>query len=69
MAVTVFTSCGSGNDSSQGSGTGLRVLVETIRLINERNKEKTIFSINTRSILNGIAGCTATINLPLYLKP
>ena len=69
VAVTVFNSCGSGNDSSQGSGTGLRVLVEPIRLINERNKEKTIFSINTQSILNGIAGCTATINLPLSLKP
>ncbi len=68
VSVTVFNSCNSDSSPTHGSGTGLRVLVETIRLINERNKEKTTFTIDTSSECDGIPGYTATITIPLTLK-
>lgn len=68
IAVTVFNNTGTREVATHGSGTGLRVLVETIRLINERNKEKTLFTINTESEFDGLTGCVVTITIPIMYK-
>ncbi|MBD5357875.1 MAG: histidine kinase [Bacteroides sp.] len=69
IAISVFNNCGDMvNVSPSGGGTGLRVLVETIRLLNEQNREKTEFKINPDSESYGIKGYSATIIIPLTLK-
>lgn len=69
ISVTVFNNSGTQAATAESGGTGLRVLVETIRLINERNREKTKFTINTASEYDGLTGCMAIITIPLSLKP
>lgn len=69
ISVSVFNNCGTMPSGVEKGGTGLRVLVETIRLINEHNKGQTHFNINTHAELNGLTGCLATITLPDNLKP
>lgn len=68
VAVSVFNNrCNLPVSPSKG-GTGLHVLAETIRMLNERNKEKTEFKINTEFENHGIKGYLATIIIPLSLK-
>ncbi|MBD5275997.1 MAG: histidine kinase [Bacteroides sp.] len=69
IAVSVFNNCGNGPSGVEKGGTGLRVLLETIRLINEHNRVQTHFSIDTKAEINGIKGCNATITLPSNLRP
>lgn len=69
ISVTVFNNSGTVPPTTESMGTGLRVLVETIRLVNERNREKTEFTINTASECDGRTGCMAIITIPLSLKP
>lgn len=69
ISVTVFNNSGTVLPTTESIGTGLRVLVETIRLVNERNREKTEFTINTASECDGRTGCMAIITIPLSLKP
>lgn len=68
-AVSVFNNCGSSPSAVEKGGTGLRVLLETIRIINEHNREQTLFKIDTEAEINGINGYNATITLPDNLKP
>lgn len=68
ISVTVFNNSGTLPAAAESRGTGLRVLVETIRLINERNRDKTEFTINTASECDGRTGCMAIITIPLSLK-
>ena len=69
ITVSVFNNCGPSPTEMEKGGTGLRVLLETIRLINEHNRQQTFFNIDTKADLNGIQGCKATITLPDNLKP
>ena len=69
IAVSVFNNCGDLPSAAEKGGTGLRVLIETIRIINEHNKEQIQFKIDTSAELNGIRGYNATISLPDNLKP
>ncbi|MDE5846830.1 MAG: sensor histidine kinase, partial [Muribaculaceae bacterium] len=69
IAVSVFNNCGPSPSGAEKGGTGLRVLLETIRLINEHNREQTHFNIDTNAEHNGTKGCNATITLPDNLKP
>lgn len=68
IEVSVFNNCGTLVNPVEKGGTGLHVLVETIRLINEHNREQTKFNIDTEAVLNGIKGCLATITFPDNLK-
>ncbi len=68
IAVSVFNNCGSSPSGVEKGGTGLQVLLETIRIINEHNKEQTYFKINTEAELNGTKGYNAIITLPDNLK-
>lgn len=68
VAVSVFNNRGPLPVSPSNVGTGLRVLAETIRVLNERNREKTEFNINPNSESHGIKGYRATITIPLSLK-
>lgn len=68
MEVNVFNNYGHMSSNAEKGGTGLHVLVETIRLINEHNREQTKFSIDMEAIHDGIKGCNATITLPVNLK-
>ncbi len=68
IEVKVFNNYGSMASTAEKGGTGLHVLVETIRLINEHNREQTIFKIDTDAQQDGIKGCIATITLPDNLK-
>ncbi len=67
IAVAVFNN-GSTEPTSSTSGTGLRVLVETIRLINDRHKTNIEFNINTDSEQEGEKGYYAVITLSADLK-
>ncbi len=67
IAVAVFNN-GSTEPTSSTSGTGLRVLVETIRLINDRHKTNIEFNINTDSEQEGEKGYYAVITLSTDLK-
>lgn len=69
VAVTVFNNCGATDPHTKGSGTGLRVIVETIRLINELYRENIKFSVETESEQEGQSGFTAIITLSPQLKP
>lgn len=69
IAVSVFNNCGESRSGVEKGGTGLRVLFETIRLINEHNRQQIYFKIDTKNELNGMHGCKATITLPDNLKP
>ncbi|MDE5870717.1 MAG: tetratricopeptide repeat protein [Muribaculaceae bacterium] len=69
IAVSVFNNCGPSPSGMEKGGTGLRVLLETIRLINEHNRQQTHFKIDTKAEINGIHGCIATITIPNNLKP
>lgn len=69
IAVSVFNNCGSAPSGMEKGGTGLRVLIETIKLINEHNRQQTHFNIDPNAEKNGITGCLATITLPSNLKP
>lgn len=67
IAVTVFNN-GTVDMSPDATGIGLKVLIETIRLINERNKTNIEFCIKTDSEQNGEKGFLATITLPKDIK-
>lgn len=67
--VSVFNNCGESPSGAEKGGTGLRVLLETIRLINEHQRLQIHFNIDTNTELNGLQGCNATITLPDNLKP
>lgn len=64
IMVTVFNNSRRGEDAHHGDGTGLRVLVETIRLLNECHRCKTEFRLRNGTTENGRQGCTADIILP-----
>lgn len=68
IAVTVFNNCGPETSYSEKNGTGLRVLMETIRMINEKHHENIKFSINSDSEIDGQKGYTAIITLSAHLK-
>lgn len=69
ISVSVFNNCGSSPSGMEKGGTGLQVLLETIKLINEHNRRQTHFNIDPTAESNGIPGCLATITLPSNLKP
>ncbi|MDE6380109.1 MAG: histidine kinase, partial [Muribaculaceae bacterium] len=69
IIVSVFNNCGDSPSGAEKGGTGLRVLLETIRLINEHNRQQIHFKIDTKAELYGLNGCQATITLPDNLKP
>lgn len=68
IAVSVFNNAGSAGQAVHRGGTGLRVLAETIRLLNDRNKEKTEFKLNANAESHGLKGYSAVITIPLSLK-
>lgn len=69
IAVSVFNNSGEMPSGAEKGGTGIRVLVETLRIINEHNRQQTQFKINTNSEIKGTKGYDATITLPDNLKP
>ncbi len=68
ISVSVFNNCGSNPSNAEKGGTGLHVLVETFRLLNEHNKEQIIFNIDMNAECYGLKGYNATITLPNNLK-
>jgi tetratricopeptide (TPR) repeat protein len=52
---------------SKGTGTGLRVINQTIEILNSRNSEKIAFSIRNRE-KESTEGCIAEIYLPINYK-
>lgn len=69
ISVAVFNNRGHEDSHAESSGTGLRVLVETIKIINEHNRDAIRFKIDTDSEQADIHGCTAIITLNQNLKP
>ncbi|MDE7419134.1 MAG: histidine kinase [Muribaculaceae bacterium] len=69
ITVSVFNNLGPIPSNAEKGGTGLRVLIETIRLINEHNREQTTFNLDTDAEQDGIKGYNAIITLPNNLKP
>ncbi len=69
ISVSVFNNCGPNPSEAVKGGTGLRALMETIRLINDRHRAQIHFNIDTNTQFEGLDGCNATITLPDNLKP
>lgn len=67
IEVSVFNN-GTVESNPHTTGTGLRVLAESIRLINDRNKTNIQFRIDSNAQLNGEQGYRATITLSNNLK-
>lgn len=67
IAVSVFNN-GTTEPGHGSTGTGLRVLVETIRLINDRHRSNIKFRINYNSKFNDENGYCAIITLSANLK-
>lgn len=63
IEVTVFNNRGAEDTETNQGGTGLRVLLETIRLIKEINHKNIEFSVNPNAVLDGTFGYSATITL------
>jgi len=49
---------------STGTGTGLKVLLQTIHLLNSRNSNKIRFSINELKPDNNVSGTAVRIEIP-----
>lgn len=69
IAVSVFNNSGDLPSKAEKGGTGMRVLVETIRLLNEHNREQIHFRIDPDARIDGHDGYSATITLSDHLKP
>ncbi len=68
ISVNVFNNCGPEPSKAEKGGTGLHVLVETFRLLNDHNKDQIIFNVDMKAQCYGIKGYNATIILPDNLK-
>lgn len=68
IAVSVFNNT-NGGENPGASGMGLRVLVETIHLINERYKANITFHVDNDASLSTECGYCAIITLPAKLAP
>ncbi len=64
ISVSVFNNRDTGHSFSESTGTGLRVLVETIRLVNERTRGNIEFRSFKNVEEDGVKGWKAVINLP-----
>lgn len=67
VTVSVFNNSGTAAASRPGGGTGLRVVLETIRLLNERNRPASGFKLETDAVHDGLRGCLATVTVPADL--
>lgn len=68
IKVSVFNNCGPHPSKAEKGGTGLHVLVETFRLLNDHNKDQIFFNIDMNAECDGLKGYNATITLPDNLK-
>ncbi|MDE5996971.1 MAG: histidine kinase [Muribaculaceae bacterium] len=68
ITVSVFNNRGPLPSNAKKGGTGLHILVETIRLINEHNREQTSLKIDTDADRDGTKGYNAIITFPNNLK-
>lgn len=68
ISISVFNNCGPVQSKAEKGGTGLHVLVETLRLLNDHSKEQIIFNVDMNAQCYGIKGYSATIIIPDNLK-
>lgn len=68
VSLTVTNNCGDNDGHSEQNGTGLRVLLETIRLIKEKYHEEITFSRYFTTAPDGEKTHTAIINLSTEIK-
>ena len=52
------------NSSNRGTGTGMKVIMQTIQILNMKNKESIDVSVHNISLDNGETGCEVTFLLP-----
>lgn len=52
------------NSSNRGTGTGMKVIMQTIQILNMKNKEKIDVSVHNVSLPSGETGCEVTFQLP-----
>lgn len=69
ISVSVFNNIGTIQSNAEKGGTGLHVLVETIKLINDHNRVQTILNIDMNAECFGLKGYNANLTLPDNLKP
>lgn len=69
IGVSVLNNCGSSTPMNDSTGTGLRVLLETIRLVNDRTKKGDTEFRSFRDVEDeGLKGLKAVIVLPPRIK-
>lgn len=69
VRVSVFNNSAGTKNYPDKTGTGLHVLAETIKIINDRNKSKIRFTINPDTMYNDMQGCRAILTIPENLMP
>lgn len=52
------------NSANHGTGTGMKVILQTIQLLNANNKKHIDISINNVKLEDGETGCEFTVILP-----
>ena len=52
------------NSQNRGTGTGMKVIMQTIQILNMRNKETIDVSVHNILLSNGETGCEVTFLLP-----
>ena len=52
------------HSAHRGTGTGMKVVLQTIQILNARNKEKIDVAVHNRTSPNGETGCDCTFFLP-----
>lgn len=52
------------NSKNRGTGTGMKVIMQTIQILNNKNKESIDVSVHNVSLPNGEIGCEVAFRLP-----
>ncbi|MDE5702521.1 MAG: histidine kinase, partial [Bacteroides sp.] len=53
------------NSGNRGTGTGMKVIMQTIQILNAKNKETIEVSVHNVDLPSGEVGCEICFHLPL----
>ena len=53
------------NSANRGTGTGMKVIMQTIQILNAKNKEMIETSVHNIPLPDGETGCEVSFHLPL----
>lgn len=63
--MRLFNSANGLNSANRGTGTGMKVIMQTIQILNAKNKEMIETSVHNIPLPDGETGCEVSFHLPL----